>query len=112
MNVYWGMPMSERRARVLIPLPDRDFDVTEGAVPWHTLTRAGHKVCFATEAGAVPAADPLLLRGGLLGKLGAAAQAKEFYAQMIRDPEFLQPRAFGSAGGRAGLDVREFDALL
>ena len=30
-----------RRVRVLIPLPDSDFDVTEVAVPWRLLTDAG-----------------------------------------------------------------------
>ena len=55
-------------ARVLVPLPDRDFDVTEVAVPWKLLRRAGHEVVFATEAGAIPACDPLLLTGVLFGK--------------------------------------------
>jgi putative intracellular protease/amidase len=42
--------------RVLLPLPDRDFDVTEVAVPWAILRDAGHQVVFATEkAGTVPA---------------------------------------------------------
>ena len=42
------------RVRVLIPLPDRDFDVTEVAVPWRVLCDAGHQVVFATErAGTV-----------------------------------------------------------
>ena len=59
--------------RVLIPLPDRDFDVTEVAVPWGVLRDAGHQVVFATErAGTVPAADPRLLTGVLFGQLGAA----------------------------------------
>ena len=40
--------------RVLIPLPDRDFDVTEVAVPWRLLTDAGHDAVFATERGAQP----------------------------------------------------------
>src|SRR5205823_9309128 len=53
-------------ARVLMPLPDRDFDPTETAVPWHMLTRDGHEIVFATEAGgAAPAGDPLLLDGKL-----------------------------------------------
>ncbi len=44
---------------MLVPLPDRDFDVTEVAVPWRILRDAGHEVVFATErAGTVPAADP------------------------------------------------------
>ena len=38
--------------RVLIPLPDRDFDVTEVAVPWRVLRDAGHEVVFATERAA------------------------------------------------------------
>jgi hypothetical protein len=40
--------------RVLLPIPDRDFDVTEVAVPWRILRDAGHEVVFATErAGTV-----------------------------------------------------------
>jgi putative intracellular protease/amidase len=35
--------------RVLIPLPDRDFDVTEVAVTWRILRDAGHEVVFATD---------------------------------------------------------------
>lgn len=33
--------------KVLVPLPDRDFDVTEVSVPWHVLTDAGHTRCAA-----------------------------------------------------------------
>jgi len=67
------------RRRVLVPLPDHDFDVTEVAVPWHVLTGAGHDVVFATEHGATPAADPLLLTGVLFGKLGAHDEPKRHY---------------------------------
>jgi putative intracellular protease/amidase len=42
-------------ARVRFPLPDRDFDLTEVAVPGKRLREAGHDVAFATEAGATPA---------------------------------------------------------
>ena len=50
--------------RILMPLPDRDFDTTAAAVPWKLLTRAGHEVAFATEAGgSAPACDALLLAG-------------------------------------------------
>jgi putative intracellular protease/amidase len=57
--------------RVLVPLPDRDFDVTEVAVPWQVLTAAGHEVVFAAEqAGASLAADPRLLTGVVFGRLG------------------------------------------
>lgn len=40
--------------RILIPLPDRDFDTTEVSVPWRLLKDAGHEVIFATERGKRP----------------------------------------------------------
>jgi protease I len=42
-------------ARVLMPLPARDFDPTEAAVPWAMLTAAGHNVIFATPDGRLAA---------------------------------------------------------
>lgn len=78
-------------ARVLVPLPDTDFDPTETAAPWHTLTQAGHEVVFATEAGRAPACDPLLLTGVVLGQLGARPRAKDLYAQMIASKECRDP---------------------
>ncbi len=92
---------------MLIPLPDRDFDVTEVAVPWHLLTRGGHEVVFATErGGAAPAADPLLLSGVLCGKLGAEPEPKAFYAQMCAAPEFMRPRAWDA------VRAADFDGLV
>ena len=94
-------------ARVLIPLPDHDFDVTEVAVPWKLLRRAGHEVVFATEAGDhAPAADPRLLTGVVFGKLGAAPEPKAFYAEMIESPEFKAPKSWRT------LDIAGHDALL
>lgn len=74
-----------------MPLPDRDFDTTEVAVPWRLLTRAGHDVVFATETGATPATDPLLLSGVLFGQLGADPEPKAFYAELTTAPEFQRP---------------------
>lgn len=79
-------------ATVLFPLPDRDFDVTEVAVPWKLLREAGHEVVFATEAGATPACDPLLLTGVVFGKLGARADAIGYYNELERSPAFTSPR--------------------
>ncbi|MEZ4363198.1 MAG: type 1 glutamine amidotransferase domain-containing protein [Kofleriaceae bacterium] len=93
-------------ARVLCPLPDRDFDVTEVAVPWRLLVDAGHQVVFATEAGATPACDPLLITGVLFGKLGAAPEPLEFYRQLEAAPEFLGPQSWGTC------QAEDFDALL
>ena len=82
-------------ARVLIPLPDHDFDVTEVAVPCRVLRDAGHELTFATEeSGALPAADPLLLTGVLFGQLGAEPEPKGFYQELIETPEFRQTIAW------------------
>lgn len=89
-----------------MPLPDRDFDVTEVAVPWKLLTEAGHEVVFATETGGTPACDPLLITGVLFGKLGARPEPIEFYREMEKSPLFLAPRAW------SGLDANAFDALF
>ncbi|HJQ43465.1 MAG TPA: type 1 glutamine amidotransferase domain-containing protein [Jatrophihabitantaceae bacterium] len=93
--------------RVLVPLPDRDFDTTEVAVPWQVLTAAGHSVTFATERGeGPPACDPLLLSGVLFGWLGARADAVASYEALTHADEYNQPLAWGS------LDPAEFDGLL
>lgn len=93
--------------RVLIPLPDRDFDVTEVAVPWRVLTRAGHRVEFCTEkGGAAPAADPLLLSGVLFGQLGAEPEPCAFYRELEADPAFRAPHAWGA------IEFGDYDGLL
>jgi putative intracellular protease/amidase len=93
--------------RVVMPVPDRDFDVTEVAVPWQLLRDAGHEVLFATEqTGTVPAADPRLLTGVIFGQLGAAPAAKESYAALTRAGEFLAPLSW------ADIDPAAFDGML
>lgn len=93
-------------ASVLLPLPDRDFDVTEVAVPWKLLVEAGHQVVFATETGATPACDPLLLKGVIFGKLGARPEPIAFYRELERAPEFVSPRPWSAC------DPASFDALF
>jgi putative intracellular protease/amidase len=88
-------------------VPDHDFDVTEVAVPWRLLTHAGHRVRFATEHGAsTPAADRRLLDGVIFGQLGAAAEPKQFYAELQSDREFRSPLAW------AELTPDDFDGLI
>jgi putative intracellular protease/amidase len=92
---------------VLIPLPDRDFDVTEVAVPWRLLTDAGHRVTFATErARTVPEADPRLLTGVIFGRLGAAEEPKRFYRELTEAAEFLDPIAWSS------IEPADYDGLV
>lgn len=93
-------------ARILMPLPDRDFDVTEVAVPWRLCKEAGHQVIFCTEKGGErPEADPLLLRGVLFGQLGAAAEARDFYRALEEDPDFQSPLTWDG-------DFDRFDGLI
>ncbi|ARF53585.1 type 1 glutamine amidotransferase domain-containing protein [Streptomyces gilvosporeus] len=91
--------------RVLMPVPDRDFDVTEVAVPWRLLTDAGHDVVFATErAGTRPACDPRLLaapdpqfaRGPrVLSARGTADD--DTHAFLVQDGNYLSARWPGDA---------------
>ena len=93
-------------AKVLIPLPDRDFDVTEVSVPWKVLTRAGHSVTFATEQGTVAAADPLLLSGVIFGQLGAEPEPKKFYRELESSEEFAHPIKWSD------IEPSKFDGLI
>jgi putative intracellular protease/amidase len=93
-------------AKVALPLPDHDFDITEVAVPWKLLVEAGHQVVFATETGAAPACDPLLITGVVFGALGARAEPLAFYREMERTPEFVTPRKWSDC------DPAAFDALF
>ena len=92
---------------VLVPLPDRDFDVTEVAVPWKLLDEAGVEVVFATEEGATPAADPLLIDGVVLGRLGARPEPIRFYRELEASDAFRRPRRWREVDAAAG-----FAALL
>jgi len=93
-------------AKILVPLPDRDFDVTEVAVPWKLLVEANHQVVFATETGATPACDPLLLTGVLFGAFGARPEPIAFYRELERAAELVSPRRWNDC------DPAAFDALL
>lgn len=78
-----------------MPIPARDFDPTEVAISWKTLTGRGHDVVFATPDGRPGAADPIMLTGRGLplvgGLLRANAEARAAYAAMLADPAFQSP---------------------
>jgi putative intracellular protease/amidase len=93
--------------KVLIPLPDHDFDVTEVAVPWRVLTHAGHDITFATErGGAPPAADPRLLTGVVFGRLGAASEPITLYGEMCASREYRSPISWDA------VDPHRYDGML
>ena len=109
-------------ARVLIPIPSRDFDPTEVAVSWQLLTQQGVQVVFATPDGRTGAADEMMLSGcgldlwgavpglrrfPLLGRmLRADARGREAYAQMRRSEAFQHPLRYADAS------VQDFDGLV
>src|SRR5581483_9239179 len=94
-------------ARILMPLPEHGFDPTEAAVPWRLLTDAGHEVVVATERGGpAPAADPIALEGFVLGRFGADAEPRRFYADLESDPSFRSPAAWPA------VDTAELDGIV
>lgn len=79
-------------AKVLVALPDRDFDPTEVVQPWSRLTRAGHEVVFATEHGETASCDPKLLTGVIFGKLGALPENVALYHELAATEPFRKPK--------------------
>jgi putative intracellular protease/amidase len=114
--------MTRDPSRVLIVLPNRDFDPSEAAITWLILAGLGLWVAFATPDGQPAAADPLMLSGegldlwgrvpvlrqlkclGLL--LRANAGARRAYAQMQNSAAFLQPAKYSA------LKVSDYDGLV
>ncbi len=97
-------------ATVLVPLPNSDFDPTEAAVPWTTLTSRGHAVVFATPDGRAARADERMLTGKGLGILApmfrADANGQQAYRELEKSREFRQPLRYEE------IRARDFDALL
>ena len=98
---------SIRMSRILIPLPARDFDPTEVAVPWKVLTARGCTVVFTTPDGRPGAADAIMVTGKGLplvgGLLRANADARAAYREMLADPAFQAPRRWDDLGPFDGL---------
>jgi len=93
------------RPHILIPLPDHDFDPSESSFPWKYCIDRGWKVTFATENGDVAACDPRLLKGPILGPLGAGPRGLSNYKRMAASPEFQNPIKY------ADIIVDDFDAV-
>jgi putative intracellular protease/amidase len=109
-------------ARVIMPLPRRDFDPSEAAISWRVLTDLGHDVVFATPDAQPAEADDLMLTGRgldpwgfipgldrlvLIGRfMRADSLACESYAAMTQTPGWRAPIRWSEA--KAG----DFDGLL
>jgi putative intracellular protease/amidase len=96
----------DKQKGVLIPLPDRDFDTTEVAIPWKTFVEADLKVTFSTETGYIGQTDPRLLTGVIFGQLGAKPEAITAYQELEKDEAFRHPIPYES------INPQEFDLLL
>lgn len=96
--------------RVIIPLPDQDFDPSEAAIPWQHLKAKGVQVLFATPAGKKAVADPRMVYGNGLGvfrsQLMARADAVQAYKAMEKEEAFLFPMIWDA------VNVHDFDGLL
>ena len=99
-----------RLPTILIPIPARDFDPTEVAVPWKVLTARGHRVVFATPGGRPGAADDIMVTGRglpLIGRLlRANTDGRAAYAEMLTDPAFRVPLRWDE------IAMTAFDGLL
>jgi len=82
--------------KILIPIPDKDFDLTEVAVPWKRFTENGYRVVFATENGVVGQTDPKLITGVIFGQLGAKPYAVAIYNEMLRSKEYNNPVTYNA----------------
>jgi putative intracellular protease/amidase len=94
--------------RVLMVLPDEGFDPTEAAAPFLILRAQGHSVVLATETGAPPRADPLVVNGYMLGLLGAKGANLAAYRAMEASPEASPTRPIKWSDA----DPAAFDALI
>ena len=88
-------------AKLLIVLPQTDFDPTEVALPWLVWTQAGQDVCFATETGQPASCDPITLSGEGLPivafSLKARLEGEAAYAAMIAAPRYKKPLRWAKA---------------
>jgi putative intracellular protease/amidase len=109
-------------ARVVIPLPSRDFDPSEAAISWQVLSNAGHTIIFATPDGKLAVADDMMLTGEGLDLWGAIPvlqklplmgllmranrEARNAYAAMTADRNYAAPLRWDA------VDASAFDGLL
>ncbi len=116
------MNTKQSQKKILIPIPNQDFDPTEVAVPWRVLTNQGYQVVFATPDGQQGRADDLMVTGEgldvwglipllkklkLLGlTLRANSEARHAYAALEQDSAFQAPLKYEE------LHIEDFDGVV
>jgi len=108
--------------KIIIPLPNFDFDPSEAAIPWKILTDKGYEVYFATPDGKMAYGDEMMLSGEGLDPWGwipglkklkligltlrANRNARSAYQLMLQDKHFQTPTLYSS------LKVENYDGLI
>ncbi|NEW09238.1 thiamine biosynthesis protein ThiJ [Paenibacillus sp. SYP-B3998] len=92
--------------RLLMPIPEYDFDTTEVAIPWERFKSEGYQVTFSTPSGRRGFTDPLLLTGVLFGQLGASQEAIQAYRKLEQSEEFQSPIPYGD------IDSTQYDCFV
>ncbi|KAF3763640.1 class I glutamine amidotransferase-like protein [Cryphonectria parasitica EP155] len=93
--------------KVCILMADYGHEPTEAAVPYTAFKKAGFGVSFATEKGAAPACDKLLLEGLTQKLLGASKPVISQYNAMVASPEHQTPLSWISPD----FDLTAFDLV-
>jgi putative intracellular protease/amidase len=91
-ETYRTQPITNKK--VIIPLPERDFDLTQTAVLWKILKANGIKVEFASEAGEKAVVNPDHLRKPDIINVSMfypAFEPRRYFMEMEKDSSFLQP---------------------
>jgi protease I len=96
--------------KILMPLPQIDFDPTESAIPWKVLKACGFEVVFATPNGKEASADFRMVTGEGLGvfksALMANREAVQAYREMESSAEFKKPISYER------IEASAFDGLI
>jgi len=111
-----------KKIKIIIPLPNNDFDPTEVSIPWRLMHDEGFEISFATPEGKQASADGMMISGegldpwgwmpvlkklkliGLL--LRANRSARAAYHLLIQQKNFQQPLKYDE------LNIDDFDGLL
>jgi len=91
--------------KILIPLPNKDFDLTEVTIPWWLFKNKGYDVVFATGNGKKGEVDPKLITGVIFGQLKAKPEAIKIFRELEKAHEFLNPILYSE------IEVSEYDLL-
>lgn len=91
--------------KILIALSNKDFDVTEVAIPWKIFKEKGYSVSFVTQDGQQGHPDPLLLTGVIFGQLKAKPEAIQAFRALEKDDAYRNP------GSYANIEVSHFDLI-